>query len=103
MYKKRTKNIGMISLWFSLLSIFLKIVYKINFKDQILHGVLAILTVAAFTVTAVYLFDNHDYYSRTDEYRFMAIIGVCVAIEAVTCCVLAFWICFGSYTIVDTN
>ena len=70
--------------------------------DQILHTVLAVLTVAALTVTVIYLMDN-DRYSRTDDYKFMIGIGICVAIEAVICCVLAFWICFGSYTIVDTN
>jgi len=71
-------------------------------SDTVTYTLTAILTVLSLVLCVVYLLDN-DYYSRTESYRMMVGITVCIAIEAVICCVLIAWICFGNYTIVENR
>ena len=51
---------------------------------------------------AIYLIDN-DYYSRSETYRIMIGIAICIGIEAVICCVLLSWVAFGNYTVVENR
>ncbi|KAI1726486.1 hypothetical protein DdX_03206 [Ditylenchus destructor] len=69
--------------------------------DMLLHTIIATLAIVSLIVCAIYLIDNEKY-SRSEQYRLMVGIGVCLAVESVIFAVLAIWICFGNYTIVDT-
>lgn len=61
--------------------------------------ILAILTVTALTVTVVYFIDTK--FNQSDEYKYMMGIGICITIQAIICCVMAFLICFGNVTIIE--
>uniref|UniRef100_A0A915DBI5 Uncharacterized protein n=1 Tax=Ditylenchus dipsaci TaxID=166011 RepID=A0A915DBI5_9BILA len=69
--------------------------------DVTLHTIIACFAVLSLIVCAVYLIDNSDY-SRTEEYKIMLGIGICITVQAIICCMLACWICCGNYTIVET-
>jgi len=70
--------------------------------DSLTYTITAVLTIFSLILCIIYLIDN-DYYSRTEHYRMMIGITVCIAIEAVICCILISWVLFGNYTIVENR
>ncbi|CAD5218419.1 unnamed protein product [Bursaphelenchus okinawaensis] len=70
--------------------------------DVALHTFSCVITVLALVLSAIYLLDNRDY-SRTDDYRLMIGITICVCVEAILLFILVSWVCYGNYTIVDSR
>lgn len=71
-------------------------------SDTATYTITTILTVLSLILCIIFLIDN-DYYSRSEYYRIMVGITICIAIEAIICCVLISWILFGNYAIVENR
>ncbi|CAD5225824.1 unnamed protein product [Bursaphelenchus xylophilus] len=70
--------------------------------DVALHTFSCVLAVLSLVLAAIYLLDNRDY-SRSDDYRYMIGIAICIGVEVILLFVLVSWVCYGNYTIVDTR
>lgn len=71
-------------------------------SDMITHSLIAGLSMLSLILCIVFLLNN-DRYSRSEDYKIMVGITICMTIEAIVCCVLVSWICFGNYAIVETR
>ncbi|CAK5030582.1 unnamed protein product [Meloidogyne enterolobii] len=71
-------------------------------SDMITHSIIAGLSVLSLILCVLFLFSN-ERYSRTEDYKIMVGITICMTVEAIVCCILVSWICFGNYAIVETR
>lgn len=71
-------------------------------SDMITHSLIAGLSVLSLILCVVFLMNN-DRYSYSEDYKIMVAITIGMAVEAIMCCVLVSWICFGNYAIVETR
>ncbi|KAI6195069.1 hypothetical protein M3Y96_01191800 [Aphelenchoides besseyi] len=70
--------------------------------DVALHSFSLILALLALILSAVYLVDQSNY-SRTDDYKLMIGIGICLGVEVILLFILVSIIFSGNYTMVDTR
>jgi len=70
--------------------------------DVSLHSFSTALAVLSLILSIIYLVDNSNY-SRSDDYRWMVAITICLAVEVVLLFILVSLVCYGNYTIVDTR
>ncbi|KAI6228825.1 hypothetical protein M3Y99_01182300 [Aphelenchoides fujianensis] len=70
--------------------------------DVALHSFSLILGLLALILTVVFLVDQSDY-SRSDDYKLMIGIAICLGVEVICLFILVSIIFSGNYTMVDTR
>jgi len=66
-----------------------------------LHGFSMVLAVIALILSVIFLIDRSDY-SRTEDYKLMIAVTVCLGFQVVLLFILVSWLCYGNYTVIDS-
>jgi len=69
--------------------------------DISLHGFSTVLAVIALVLSVIFLIDRNDY-SRSEDYKLMIGVTVCLGFQVVLLFILVSWLCYGNYTVIDS-